>query len=253
MPTPPCGLVTLTTDFGLLDPYVGVMKGALLRASARVQVVDVGHELPPQDVAAAAFFVAALVDRFPGGTVHVVVVDPGVGTARRLLAVAASDAFWLAPDNGVLSPLFAGDGPVDVRAVDAANLGVAPASATFHGRDVLAPVAAWLATGRYGFAALGPRVLDPVRADAAGPQRIVHVDRYGNLISSVTAAAFAGARGLRIAGRPVPRHATYGDVRSGELLAYVGSYGLVEIASNGGSAAAALEVGRGAPVQLDPA
>jgi S-adenosylmethionine hydrolase len=250
MHKPPCALVTLTTDFGLSDPYVGVMKGALLRAAPRVQVVDVGHELPPQDVVAASFFVGALVDRFPAGTVHVVVVDPGVGTARRLLAVAAHDAYWLAPDNGVLSPLLAGSAPVDVRAIDAANLGVVPASATFHGRDVLAPVAAWLASGRYGFGALGPRVADPVRAAPDASPRVVHVDRFGNLISSVTATDFAGARGVRIADRTVWRHATYGDVQVGELLAYVGSFGLVEIAQNGGSAARALAVDRGAPLQV---
>jgi S-adenosylmethionine hydrolase len=249
MQKPPCGVVTLTTDFGLADPYVGVMKGALLRAAPKVQVVDVGHELAPQDVAAGAFFVEALLGRFPAGTVHVVVVDPGVGTSRRLLAVAAHDAYWLAPDNGLLSPVLAGEGAVDVRAIDVAQLGIVPASATFHGRDVLAPVAAWLASGRYGFGALGPRVADPVRLEPAPAPCVVHVDRYGNLVSSITAAAFAGARGVRIAGKSVWRHATYGDVRAGELLAYVGSFGLVEIAQNGGSASRALAVGRGAPVE----
>jgi S-adenosylmethionine hydrolase len=229
----PSGFVTLSTDFGLVDPYVGVMKGALLRASSKVQIVDVVHDLPPQDVDAAAFVVRALVGRFPTGTVHVVVVDPGVGTARKLLAVAAHECYWLAPDNGVRSE-----------------------SRTFHGRDVLAPVAAWLAGGRYGFSALGPRVPDPVLlvADAADTApRVVHVDRYGNLVSNVGAGALASARGVRIAGRQITKALTYGDVGPGELLAYVGSFGLVEIAVRGGSAAQRLEVGRGAPVELWPA
>ena len=250
MQKPPFGLVTLTTDFGTADPYAAVMKGALLRAAARVHAVDVSHELPPQDLEAAAFFVGALVDRFPGGTVHVVVVDPGVGTARRLLAVAAYDAYWIAPDNGVLTPLFAGEGALDVRAIDPGGLGLVPASATFHGRDLMAPVAAWLATGRYGFAALGPRLPDPVHIAMATAPRVVHVDRYGNLVTNVPAAAFAAARAVRVAGRTVARRTTYGDVPAGELLAYVGSFGLVEVAQNGGSAARALEVGRGTPVEL---
>lgn len=246
----PTGLVTLLSDFGLADPYVGVMKGALLRASPKLQIVDAAHELPPQDVEAATFFVQALRGRFPAGTVHVAVVDPGVGTSRRLLAVAAHECFWLAPDNGMLSPVLDGESAIDVRALDVAQLGLVAESRTFHGRDLLAPVAGWLASGRYGFTALGPRIADPVRLAADAAPRIVHVDRYGNLVSNVSAAAFARARGVRIAGRVVPAHATYGDVRRGELLAYVGSFGLVEVAQNAGSAARSLEVGRGAPIEL---
>lgn len=246
----PSGLVTLSTDFGHRDPYVGVMKGAMLRAASKVQIVDVGHDVPPQDLEVAAFFVAALIGRFPAGTVHLTVVDPGVGTARRLLAVAAHDGYWLAPDNGVLSPVLAGDAAVDVRAIDVEHLGVRPESHTFHGRDVLGPVAAWLATGRYGFSALGPRVVDPVRAPGNPTLRVLHVDHYGNLISNVTSDAFGAAQGLRVGGRAIPKQRTFGDVPPGELLAYVGSYGFVEVARREGSAAQALEVGRGAPVEL---
>lgn len=246
----PTGLCTLSTDFGLSDPYVAVMKGALLRAASKAQVVDVTHDIPPQDVDAGAFFVRALIGRFPTGTVHVAVVDPGVGTSRRLLAVATNDAYWLAPDNGLLTPVLTGADVLDVRAIDWAHLGITPASNTFHGRDIFAPVAGWLASGRYGFAALGPRLADPLARPADASLRVLHVDRYGNLITNVTADAFAESRGLRLLARAIPRHATYGDVRVGELLAYVGSFGLVEIAQNGGSAAATLAVGRGAPVEL---
>lgn len=249
----PSGIVTLTTDFGHLDPYVGVLKGALLRASTKVQIVDVAHDVPAQDVETAAFFARSLIGRFPPGSVHVLVVDPGVGTDRRLLAVAAHECYWLAPDNGLLTGVLAGDAAIDVRALDVAHLGLQPESHTFHGRDLIAPVAAWLAAGRYGFSALGPRAADPVLAPAATAARVLHVDRYGNLITNLTAAAFPDARGLHVAGRPIPRHRTYGDVAPGELLAYVGSFGLVEVAQRGGSAARALEVGRGAPVELGPA
>lgn len=251
----PSGLVTLLTDFGHLDPYVGLLKGAMLRASAKVQIVDIGHDLPPQDVEAAAFQAMALVGRFPSGTVHLAVVDPGIGTSRRLLAVAAHDCYWLAPDNGLLSPMLVGDAAIDVRAVDVEHLGLRTEARAGHGRELLAPVAAWLATGRYGFSALGPRVHDPVTGQDpfAGARRVVHVDRFGNLVTNIAVAAFAAAQGLRIAGRSVRRHGAYGDVAPGELLAYPGSFGLVEVGRNGGSAAALLEVGRGAPVELLPA
>lgn len=248
----PSGIVTLLTDFGPVDPYVGVMKGALLRAAAKVQIVDVGHAVPPHDIDAGAFHCMALIGRFPTGTVHVAVVDPGVGTDRRLLAVAAHDCYWLAPDNGLLAAVLAGDAATDVRAIDAGHLGLAPESRTFDGRDLLAPVAAWLATGRYGFSALGPRVPDPLpgRDPCAGAPRVVHVDHFGNLVTNLRGGEGAA---LRIAGRTIPLCATYGDVGRGELLAYVGSFGLVEVARNGGSAAQALEVGCGAPVELLPA
>ena len=246
----PSGLCTLSTDFGLADPYAGIMKGAMLRGSPKVQIVDVTHDIPPQDVDAGTFFVQALIGRFPSGTVHVVVVDPGVGTTRRLLAVAAHDCYWLAPDNGLLSPVLAGAEAIDVRAIDIEHLGIRPESHTFHGRDIFAPVAAWLATGRYGFSALGSRVADPIARPGDASHRVVHVDRYGNLITNVPAGLFAEARGLRLLARAIPRHLTYGDSTPGQLLAYTGSFGFVEIAQNGGSAAAVLGVGRGAPVEL---
>jgi S-adenosyl-L-methionine hydrolase (adenosine-forming) len=251
----PNGVVTLLTDYGSQDPYVGILKGAMLRCSPKVQWVDITHDAPAHDIATGAFLVRTLLGRFPSGTVHLAIVDPGVGTSRRLLAVAAHDCYWLAPDNGLLGPVLAGNAAIDVRAIDVEHLGLHAESRTFHGRDLLGPVAAWLATGRYGFSALGPRVVDPVTAGDpfSGELRVVHVDRFGNLVTNVSAAAFAGAQGVRIAGRSVRQHGTYGEVAPGELLAYVGSFGLVEVARNGGSAAALLEVGRGASVELLPA
>jgi S-adenosylmethionine hydrolase len=249
----PAGIVTLLTDYGLCDPYVGILKGAVLRSAPKLTLLDLGHDVPPQDIEAGAFFVQASVGRFPTGTVHVAVVDPGVGTNRALLAVANDDGYWLGPDNGLLSPLWTEGRAADVRRLDAEHLGLVAESRTFHGRDLLAPAAAWLANGRYGFSALGPRHEAPVTLPRAATPRVLYVDRFGNLITSIPAAAFVGARGVRLGGRTVPPHGTYGDVSPGALLACVGSFGLVEIAANGGSAARMLDLGRGAPVELLPA
>lgn len=248
----PSGVVTLTTDFGTDDPYVGIMKGALLRASPKVQCVDLCHAVAPQDVATGAFVLWSAIGRFALGTVHVAVVDPGVGTGRRLLAAAAHECYWLAPDNGLLGGVLGGDGVQEVRMLDLPHLGIAPESNTFHGRDVLAPVAAWLAGGRYGFSAMGPRVADVAvgAAPLAGERRIVYVDRFGNAISNLGAAEVRGARAVRVGGVEVPLRRTYGDVAAGECLAYVGSFGLVEIGVNGGSAARGLGLAVGAGVQV---
>lgn len=251
MPARPNGIVTFLTDFGHHDPYVGVMKGALLRVHPKASIVDLGHAVPPQDVTAGAFWLAAAIGHFPAGTVHVAVVDPGVGTARRLLAVAAHEVYWLAPDNGLLAQVIRRDATAEVRALDADHLGLRGASRTFHGRDVLAPIAGWLAIGRYSFAALGPRVDDALVADGlAGAPRVVHVDGYGNLITNVAAAAVQGLTAVGIAGRTVPLRGTYRDVPAGAPVALIGSYGLLEVAVNGGNAAVLLGLQRGAPIEL---
>lgn len=246
----PSGVITLLTDFGVADPYVAILKGAVLCRAPQAVLVDVTHAVPPQDVAAGAFVAWTLIERFPAGTVHVVVVDPGVGTDRRLLAVLAHGACWLGPDNGVLGAVMATTTEREVRALDMEHLGLRPKSRTFHGRDVLAPVAGWLANGRYGFGALGPRVDDPVGVvdPCAGPPRVLHVDGYGNLVTNVRAADCGPAATLAIGGRVLPRRGTYGEAAPGELLVCTGSYGLLEIAIRDGSAAGVLKVGRNTPV-----
>lgn len=250
----PSGIVTLLTDFGAVDPYVGVMKGAVLCAFPKATLIDLGHAVPPQDVATGAFWLASAIGFFPPGTVHVAVVDPGVGTARRLLAVAAHECWWLGPDNGLLAAVLARDPHAEIRAVDVQHLRIEPRSRTFHGRDVFAPIAGWMAGGRYGFSSLGPRVDDPAPGPVDDPRpRVVHVDGYGNLITNVGAARLAGMRGVRIGDREVPLRGTYADGAPGALLAVVGSYGLLEVARSGGSAAAATGLGRGTPIELLPA
>ncbi len=248
----PSGHVVLLTDFGLADPYVGILRGAVLRANPRAIVVDLGHEVPAQDVEAGAFWLWSAVDRFPPGSVFVAVVDPGVGTPRQLLAAQAHGAFWVAPDNGLLTHVLAGDANAEVRRLDPEHLQLVPASRTFHGRDVLAPVGGWLSGGRYGFSALGERLPEPVRLPemTAGNPRVVHVDAFGNLITNLPAASVGEIAAIAIAGRRIAVRGTYGEVPDGEMLALVGSFGLWEIARNGGSAARLLGVGRGAPVAV---
>ncbi len=250
----PSGLVTLTTDFGVADPYAGVMKGAVARASAKPQVVDLSHDVPPQDIAAGAFVLWSAIGRFPAGSVHCGVVDPGVGSDRRILAACARGDYWLVPDNGLLGAVLTSDTAAEVRAVDLERLGVQREAVTFDGRDVFAPVAAMLSSGRYGFSALGPRVEDGDCTDHvfAGGDRVVHVDHYGNLVTNVSAERGSG-RGVRLAGVEVAPQRTYADVEDGALLAYVGAFGLLEVAARGDSAAKRLGIGRGAAVTLHPA
>ena len=244
----PSGLVTLLTDFGAADPYVGLVKGMVKRAYGRAEVIDLCHGVPPQEVAMAAFVLGAAVDHFPAGTVHVAVVDPGVGTGRRVLAACVEECYWLGPDNGVLSAVLDADPEVcEVRAVDLEQLRIEPSSATFHGRDVFAPVAGRLAGGRFGFRALGNRIDDPVRIPAItdGAPRVVMVDHFGNLVTNLA----GGCSEVRIAGQTAAVHVTYGAAAKGALIAVTNSYGLIEVAEVGGSAAARLGVGVGTPVE----
>ena len=253
----PSGLVTLTTDFGVRDPYVGILKGVAQRAAPKVQIVDVSHDVPPQDVATGAFFAWSLRGRFPRGTVHVCVVDPGVGTERPLLAAAACGDYWIAPDNGTLASVLAdcdGD-PSEVRAIDAEHLGLRREAATFDGRDVMGPAAALLATGRYGFSALGPRVeaFDGEDRVFGGDDRVVHVDRFGNLVTNVRGPRLGDGARVRLGDREVPLVRTYDDVPVGEVLAYVGSFGLLEVAVCQGDAASTLGSQVGAPIAVTTA
>jgi S-adenosylmethionine hydrolase len=243
-------IITLLTDFGTADGYVAELKGVLFSAAPDVAVVDLSHEIPPQDVESARLAVARYWRRFPSGTVHVVVVDPGVGSARNALAVGSDDRFLVGPDNGVLSPALLASGS---RAV---SLPVPPtASATFHGRDVFAPAAAHLASGM-AIDALGAPCLDPVvrrtpearrGGDGSVIGEIIGIDRFGNAISNLIAPR--GGR-IEICGRTMPIVRTYADARLGDIIALVGSSGFVEIAQRDGSAARALEITRGTRVTL---
>jgi len=251
----PCGIVALLSDFGLNDPWVGVMKGVIKRHAPQADIVDFCHGVPAHDVVVGSFYLAAAVDRFPAGTVHVAVVDPGVGTDRGILAACAAGCFWVAPDNGLLEPILRRD-DLELRSVDTQKLGLVPRSRTFHGRDLFAPLAGMLSGGRFGFRAVGDRSTSPRRlADDpfhdAAPPRVIAVDRFGNLITNVAAARLEREawRAVRIGGRTVLLRERYADVDVGDAVALVNSYDLMEVAVNCGSAASVLGVGVGAAVE----
>jgi S-adenosylmethionine hydrolase len=252
-------VITLTTDFGLRDPYVAAMKGVMLSLAPEARLVDVTHDVASHDVVGAALVLEAAAPFFPPGTVHLAVVDPGVGTARRALVVATADATFVAPDNGLLTPFFAGGG---WRAFELASseLRLARVSRTFHGRDVFAPAAAHLARG-VAPERFGPPVTDPVRVSwpevrASGTAvagAVLHVDRFGNLITSIAADAVegVGARAsIHIAGRRLPLVGTYADLPRGAAGALIGSGNRLEVAVREGSAAAMLKARRGTPVAV---
>lgn len=241
--------ITLLTDFGTADGYVAAMKGILASRAAGVALEDAGHDLPRGDVAHAAWTLGRFWDRFPHGTVHLVVVDPGVGTERAAMAVEAGGIFLVGPDNGVFTPVFESG-----RAWRAVELPVPEeASPSFHGRDVFAPAAAELASGA-ALDSLGAPLPDPVVLSfdeaAKGVGRVRSVDRFGNLVTDIDGQELEGAAGVEIAGRTVPVGRTYGTVDPGTLLALVGSDGTVEVAARDASAAAILRTGPGAPARV---
>ena len=255
-------VITLTTDFGTRDTYVAEMKAAILSITRDVHVVDITHEVAPHDVLEGALALEAAAPRFPAATIHVAVVDPGVGTARRGLAVASGDQLFIGPDNGLFTP-FLGDPGWRAFELTAAEFRQAAVSHTFHGRDVFAPAAAHVARGVEP-ARLGPPVTDPVRL--AWPEvrvtaggvggAVVHIDRFGNLVTSIPADALAllgSGVAVRVAGRTLPLVRTYGDLGRGDAGALVGSRNRLEIAVHAGSAATVLRARRGTRVVVSRA
>jgi len=255
-------LITLTTDFGLVDPWVGIMKGVIATRAPGVQVVDVSHGIPPQDVLAGALVLRHAVPWFPRGTIHVAVVDPGVGGPRRALCVETESALLVGPDNGLLS-LAAPPGSVR-RIVELTNerFHVAPRSGTFHGRDVFAPVAAALAMGTDAGALGAARddlerltVPAPVRHGTTLEAQVIYVDHFGNLVTNVAGDSVASDRvSISIAGTRIRGIATsYTAAARGALVAVVNSWNLIEIAVRDGSARDHLGVAAGAPITLEDA
>ncbi|MCA9521806.1 MAG: SAM-dependent chlorinase/fluorinase [Myxococcales bacterium] len=253
----PIGLVTLITDFGERDHYVAAMKGVMLAIAAELRLVDLSHQIAPQDVDGAAWFARNSYPLFPAGCVHLAVVDPGVGSARHGLVVLARRSLFVGPDNGLFTALLESDDAA-CRAIDTARYARAELSTTFHGRDLFAPVAARLASGRLAFADVGPRLDDPQRLASLAVDRdgavirgrVVDVDHFGNLITNIGALS---ARTLSVHVDSVPIGSlvtTYADVATNQLLALVGSCGTIEVSVRDGSAAKRLNVGRGATVSI---
>jgi S-adenosylmethionine hydrolase len=261
--TMPAPIITFLSDFGHDDWFVGVVHGVLHGICPDARVVDLLHTIDPGDIGRAAFVLEATANDFPPGTIHIAVVDPGVGTDRRGLAISARGQWFVGPDNGVLEWALA-DPDAEARALADDRHFRHPVSRTFHGRDVFAPVAAHLACGT-PFASLGPVVADPVRLERRAPTArdgriegsIAYVDRFGNALTDVTgevlATAFAGvpdervivtANGVRIRGLA----RTYGDAPIGTLVALVGSSDRLELAEVGGDACARFGFGVGDPL-----
>ena len=254
-------LLTLLSDFGLSDVYVGVMKGAIAQVNCSVSVVDLTHQIPPQNIAAARFCLMNAYPYFPAGTVHVAVVDPGVGTTRRAIAVEFAAGFLVGPDNGLFSGVLS-QSPA-VAAVELTNplyWRTSSPAATFHGRDIFAPVGATLASG-VPLDHLG-RAIDPATlVQLAIPEYtqtntgvagcIQYVDHFGNLITNIPGAYVQGKTwSVVAAGLTIPGCKTYNDSPDKHAIALIGSHGWVEIAVNGGNAQLKLQLDWGQEVQV---
>jgi S-adenosylmethionine hydrolase len=253
--------ITLTTDFGTRDSYVAQLKGVLLQhGPAALRIVDLSHEIGAQNVREAAFFLRCAVPRFAPGTIHLAIIDPGVGSARRGLVAEAHGQYLVGPDNGIFGWLL--DAGAQVHALSASPRPArgGSVSSTFHVRDVFAPAAARLACGE-PLTAFGPRVVDPVRlawpqpvrSDARTSGEVVHVDRFGNLITNIERAALpAGRSWVSLSGEPIgPLRDHYAEVGQGALLALIGSEGLLEVAVRDGAAAVVTAAGVGARVEVE--
>ncbi len=255
------GFLTLLTDFGLQDNYVGVMKGVIARINPRLNIIDVTHEIPPQNLDAANFCLMTAYPYFPSGTVHVAVVDPGVGTRRRAIAIELATGFLVGPDNGIFTGVL--DHEKIAAAAELTNPGYwlkPEASTTFHGRDIFAPVGAHLATGT-SLLKLGMEI-DPAtlirmdlaaftESDAGITGYIQYIDRFGTLVTNIPGASIKDRQwSLTAGGKSIPGRRTYSDTRLGSLLALEGSHGFIEIALNGGSAQAKLRMGYRSQVHI---
>jgi S-adenosyl-L-methionine hydrolase (adenosine-forming) len=261
--TKPSGVITITTDFGHQGPFVGVMKGRILSRFPEAKIVDLTHEIVVHWPAEAGFWLARSFEYFPSGTVHIAVVDPGVGTSRDIVAVIARGHFFVAPDNGLLAPIV-GRHPdatvVRVNTSQLARFGVTRPSATFHGRDIFAPMGAEVAAGRCAPDSLGevidkdklvPSWVDePTTEPSSVSGVVITIDHFGNLITNIDATLIERFRLplVHAGNHAFPLLRTYGDTRPGEYLALVNSFGVVEIARAEQSAAEGLGLSRGAPV-----
>ena len=257
-------IITLTTDFGASDHLVGAMKGVILNINPAARIVDINHNVVPYDILDGALSIANAYTYFPSRTIHVVVVDPGVGTERRPILVSGEKHFFVAPDNGVLSMVYEREA-CTARHITAEHYFLNPVSPTFHGRDIFAPTAAWLSKA-FQTEAFGEVVTDFVRFTMPKTKSngqavkgvVLRVDAFGNLMTNLKAedipigALGGGAIKLAVNGKPVLKfEQTFASGNPGEAIAVLGSAGYVEIAVNRGSAARTLGVNRGAEVTLE--
>ena len=257
-------MITLTTDFGSADHYVAAMKGVLTSLAPEARVVDVTHDLPAFAILAGAHAIRQAAPFFPPGTIHVVVIDPGVGTSRRALLVDTGHQFFIGPDNGVFSFVLKENPDALVWELTNRRLWLDEVSSTFHGRDIFAPVAAALAAGKAKPKDTGWRCGDPVILEALEPKQIkrgvwrgtvLSVDRFGNVITNFASNGFAAEREPKLVfefgrRRVTAFHQTFGEAGPGELFSYPGSSGYLEIAINQRSAASLLDAVSGMAITL---
>jgi len=258
-------IITLTTDYGTHDSLVGAMKGVMLKILPEIQIVDICHHVLACDILDGALTIGMAYKYFPPKTIHVVVVDPGVGTPRRPILVTGDQHYFIAPDNGVLSMVFDKEESFTVRHITSDHYFLRPVSNTFHGRDLFAPVAAWLAKNQQPVS-FGDEINDPVRFTLPKPRAdqgkvkgvVLKVDNFGNLITNIPPdlipQAFIpdGRCHITVGGKEVPKvMLNYGDGGPGEPFGILGSAGLLEISINRGSAARTLGAQRGAEVVVE--
>ncbi len=254
-------LITFLSDFGLSDSYVGIMKGVIAQINPTLKVIDLTHQIPAQNMAAARFNLMNSYPYFPAGTVHLAVVDPGVGSQRRAIAIQTNTGFLVGPDNGLFSGILT-TVPI-ITAVELTNSNYwrsAQPSATFHGRDIFAPIAAHLASGIL-LTELGTAIDDQTLVKLPIPEysqtenliegSIQYIDHFGNLVTNIPGDLVQPQTWwVVIAGITIPRADTYSDHPQGHLLALIGSHGWVEIAVNGGNAQLQLKLELGMSVQV---
>jgi S-adenosylmethionine hydrolase len=259
----PSRIITLMTDFGTSDHYVGVMKGVILNINRQVEIVDITHAVPPQDILGAAFLIDSTYRYFPSGTIHVVVVDPGVGSERRAIVCQTETAYFVCPDNGILTHIHHNEKHAHAVAVENSAYFLPQVSNTFHGRDIFAPVAAHLSRG-VPISELGNPVAQPVQLALPKPQvtgemvigHIIWVDSFGNLVTDISREileSLEGQNGVVIhAGSAKIDHfnRSYAESEIGEVLAIIGSFNRLEISINQGNAAQVLGLKRGNTITI---
>lgn len=259
----PSGIVTFITDFGTKDPYAGIMKGIVLAANPNARIVDITNDIPAHDIVNGAFTLLRSYAFFPEGTIHVAVVDPGVGGSRKNIAVRTSRYFFIGPDNGILSLGFDTEKECEIREIVNPPFVLDKISDTFHGRDVFAPCAGWLSGGA-PFETVGPDIMRCMRLEYPQVRRegnvlkgeVLSVDSFGNLITNITKKtleSFAGAARVEVffsAERFTSISQRYSDVARGESLVLFGSCGFLEISMNEGSAVKYFMTAAGSPVTV---
>jgi S-adenosylmethionine hydrolase len=261
--TSPRPIITLLSDFGNRDAYVGSMKGVILGLNPEAVLVDLTHDLPPQNLVAGALVLAGAAPFFPPGTIHLAVVDPGVGSSRRALAARCRGQFWVGPDNGLFHLVFKNGPDLRVVSLEKEEYFLPRVAPTFHGRDIFAPVAARLSLGM-NLKELGREISDPVPLKIPEPVfaletvrgEIIYVDHFGNLVSNLSAAPlreWLGGRKLALRAGTLSLgewSRTYADAAPGEFLALEGSHGYLEIACTMDNAARRLGAGVGLLVEI---